>query len=178
FYADAKLVTLGTALLLGTIVLIVGWKLFSPAVGLVSVALLALMPTFGDISSGVLADVLFAAALCLCVFGIGAAFEGGALAWTGAGALVGLAYLTKGNGHLVFVGLVTTGCWLEGRRFFRPARGIALAAALGGFVAIAFPLLFRNTKVFGNPFHNFNDPLVWLDGFDQTWRVMRQPGWD
>jgi hypothetical protein len=45
-------------------------------------------------------------------------------------------------------------------------------------VAVAFFLLFRNTKVYGNPFHNFNDPLVWLDGWQQTWRVMREPGWD
>jgi hypothetical protein len=178
FYADAKLITVATALLLGLAVLVVGWKVFSPPVGIVSVALLALMPTHGDISSGVLADVLFAAVLFVSVFAIGAAFNRGPFAWAGAGALVGLAYLTKGNGHLALLGLVTAGCSLEGRRFFRPARAFALAVAASGFAAVTFFLLYRNTKVFGNPFHNFNDPLLWLDDRDQIWRVMREPGWE
>jgi hypothetical protein len=179
FYADAKLVTLGTALLLCVVVLVIGWNVLSPTVGVVSVALLALMPTLGDVSSGVLADVLFAAVLFASVFMIGGTFDRGPLAWAGAGALVGLAYLIKGNGHLALVGLLTSGCALEGRQFFRQRRRwVGLSAAITGFVTVAFFLLFRNTKVYGNPLHNFNDPLLWLDGWEQTFRVMRQAGWD
>jgi 4-amino-4-deoxy-L-arabinose transferase-like glycosyltransferase len=175
FYADAKLLTLGIALLLMALAGVLAWRVFSPATGVATVALLALLPTLGEIASGVLADVMYAAVLLACVTAIGAALERGPLAWLGAGAVIGLAYLTKGNAHLAFLGLVTAGLVLRGRRLLLAPN---IYAAAAGFVAVTSFLLWRNAVVFKNPFHNFNDHALWLDGWNDVWRVLRDPEWE
>ena len=175
FYADAKLLTLGIALLLMALAGVLAWRVFSPATGVATVALLALLPTLGEIASGVLADVMYAAVLLACVTAIGAALERGPLAWLGAGAMIGLAYLTKGNAHLAFLGLVTAGLVVRGRRLLLAPNMYAAAA---GFVAVTSFLLWRNAVVFKNPFHNFNDHALWLDGWNDVWRVLRDPEWE
>ena len=175
FYADAKLLSLAIALLLMALAGVLAWRVFSPATGVATVALLALLPTLGEIASGVLADVMYAAVLLACVTAIGAALERGPLAWLGAGAMIGLAYLTKGNGHLAFLGLVTAGVAVRGRRLLL---GPHIYVAAAGFVAVTWFLLWRNAVVFRNPFHNFNDHALWLDGWNDVWRVLRDPEWD
>ena len=38
---------------------------------------------------------------------------------------------------------------------------------------------FLNTTTFRqsrNPFHNFNDHMLWLDGWTDVWRLLRDPG--
>ena len=175
-YADAKLITLATALLLLATVGLVAGRAFGPATGVASVLLLALMPTLGEISSGVLADVLYASALFVAVRAIAPALDRGAGSWLGAGALVGLAYLTKGNAHLALLGLLTAAVALHGLRIFLTPRPYA---ALLGFVAVTFFLLWRNVIDYGgNPFHNFNDRSIWLDAWQDTWRMMRTPDWN
>ena len=86
FYADAKLLSLAIALSLMALAGLLAWRVFSPAAGVATVALLALLPTLGEIASGVLADVMYAAVLLACVTAIGATLERGPLAWLGAGA--------------------------------------------------------------------------------------------
>jgi len=175
FYADAKLLSLGIALALMLLAGALAWRTFSPAAGVVTIALLAMMPTLAEVASGVLADVMYAAMVLACVSAIGAAIERGPLAWLGAGAMVGLTYLTKGNGHLAFLGLVSAGLVARGWRLLRAPHVYAAAA---GFVAVTSFLLWRNAVVFRNPFHNFNDHALWLDGWNDVWRLLRGPEWD
>ena len=175
FYADAKLLSLAIALSLMALAGLLAWRVFSPAAGVATVALLALLPTLGEIASGVLADVMYAAVLLACVTAIGATLERGPLAWLGAGAMIGIAYLTKGNGHLAFLGLVTAGVAVRGRRLLI---GPHIYVAAAGFLAVTGFLLWRNAVVFRNPFHNFNDHMLWLDGWNDVWRLLRDPEWD
>jgi hypothetical protein len=175
FFADAKLFTLATAFLLLAVVAFVAWRISGPAAAVISVLLMAFMPTLNEIASGVLADVLFACALLVAVRAIGLALDRGARWWVGAGALVGVAYLTKGNGHLAILALMTAGLTLHGPRLFVTARPYA---AVTGFVAVAFFLLWRNVIDYdGNPFHNFNDRSIWLDSWQETLRLVRSAEW-
>jgi hypothetical protein len=175
FFADAKLITLATALLLFAAVGLLTWRTLGPAAGVLSVVLLALMPTFDEIASGVLADVLFACTLVVAVRAIALALDRGPPWWLGAGVLVGLAYLTKGNAHLALLALLTAAVLVRGPRVFATVRPYA---ALVGFVAVASFLLWRNVVDYdGNPFHNFNDRSVWLDTWQETLRLVRSPDW-
>jgi hypothetical protein len=106
---------------------------------------------------------------------IALALERGTAWWLGAGALIGLAFLTKGNAHLALLALLTAAVTLHGWRVFATARPYA---AVAGFVAITSFLLWRNVIDYdGNPFHNFNDRSVWLDSWVETWRLVRSPEW-
>jgi 4-amino-4-deoxy-L-arabinose transferase-like glycosyltransferase len=174
FYAEAKLITLATTFLLFAIIFAITWRRFSPRHAVASVVILALLPTLGEVSSGVLGDPLFAAAIFAAVAAIGSCQARGALAWLGTGALIGLAYLTKGNGHLLFLALLGVAAALDRRRLVRSGRPYV---ALCGFVAVSSFLLWRNVRVFGSPFHNFNDRPLWLDGWEDVWRLMRTPEW-
>ncbi|HEY7373582.1 MAG TPA: glycosyltransferase family 39 protein [Polyangia bacterium] len=175
FFADAKLLTFATALLLLATAGLLTARAFGPAAGVVAVVLLALMPTLNEIASSILADVLYAVTLLIAVRAIADALERGATAWLGAGALVGLAYLTKGNAHLALLALMTAAFMLHGPRIFLTARPYA---AVAGFVAVTFFLLWRNAIDYGgNPFHNFNDRSIWLDSWPETVRLMRTPEW-
>ncbi len=174
FYADAKLLTLGTALLIFAAAFGLAWRRFSLRHAVATVVALALMPTLGEVSSGVLADPLFSVVVLLAVAAIGACQDQRWPAWLGAGCTIGLAYLTKGNGHLLLVALFCVGFAIHGPRL---ARRAGPYAALIGFTLTASFLLVRNVKMFGAPFHNFNDRSLWLDGWDDTWRLMRTPEW-
>jgi 4-amino-4-deoxy-L-arabinose transferase-like glycosyltransferase len=168
-------VTLGTALLLFAVAWLVARRTFSTAVAAGSVCVLALMPALGEIASGVIGDVLFAALMVLATHLLGACQGRRASAWMGAGAVVGLAYLTKGNGHLTLVALFTLSAVLHRRRLLaRPD----LYAAGAGFVTTALFLLWRNRVVYGNPFHNFNDHSAWLDGWKETWAYLHSQEWN
>jgi Dolichyl-phosphate-mannose-protein mannosyltransferase len=83
--------------------------------------------------------------------------------WPGFGALLGLAYLTKGTTVVLLLASVV---WLfarEGRRAWRP-----LVAACTAFVLVASPLLVRNQLRFGDPFWNIASRRVfWLDHWGQ-----------
>jgi hypothetical protein len=175
FFADAKLITFATALLLLATAGLLTARAFDPTAGVVAVVLLALMPTLNEIASSILADVLYAGVLLIAVRAIALALDRGATAWLGAGALVGLAYLTKGNAHLALVAMMTAAFTLHGRRIVLTLRPYA---AVAGFAAVAFFLLWRNVIAYGgNPFHNFNDHSIWLDGWKDTVRLMRTPEW-
>jgi len=47
---------------------------------------------------------------------------------------------------------------------------------LVGFVGVTFFLLWRNVIDYGgNPFHNFNDRSIWLDGWQDTREQQTSP---
>ena len=83
------------------------------------------------------------------------------------GVLLGLAYLTKGTGLLLFVG---TGLaygvvvlWSPGER----RRGITSTVALVlAFLITASPLLTRNQIRFGSATYNVNSYLLWTDAYE------------
>ncbi|MCC6750028.1 MAG: glycosyltransferase family 39 protein [Deltaproteobacteria bacterium] len=191
FYADAKLVTFGTALLLALAIFLVSARRFAhappaggpPAASRVgarhlaaaAVLLLCLMPSLAELAGGVLSDVLHAALVFTAVAAIARAQDRGPVAWILTGAAIGLAYLTKGNAHLLFLPLLCVGLHLHGPRLLRRPQ---LYLAVLAFAAVAAFLLVRNARVYGNPLHNFNDRTVWLDRWEDTWALMNSPEWN
>lgn len=172
FYPIAKLFTLGTALMLGLLGFWAARRLFGPTVAVGVIAVWCLMPSMGELSSRVLADLFYAALILATVYAIAACQGAGILAWLGAGAMIGLTYLTKGNGHLLFPVLICVGLHHHGRALIR--RWEPYAAVLGFLVVTAF-LLRRNMIVSHNPFHNYNDRLLWLDNWEESWEFLRDP---
>jgi hypothetical protein len=168
-FARAKLVELGTALLLVVTVGVVVRRAFSPAVAAGSVVLLCLMPVLPDYGARLMHDLLFCAFTFAAVFAIADWQERGAAHWFVAGGIIGLAFLTKGSGHLLWLPLLVTALVHHRGRLWR--RPVVYAAA-AGFLATAFFLLIRNVKLRGNPFYNVNSAEVWLDSWRQA-LVMR-----
>ncbi len=116
-----------------------------------------------------------------------------------ASGLLGLAFLTKGTGlvfFLVFLGWLAWQCLPQKEQDTTeedpvrtvlsldepdPLRQWVLAMLLGviGFVVVAGPLLERNIRVFGNPFHNINSLLLFADDYSEFERMLRlkiEPG--
>ncbi len=172
FYADAKLFTLGTTVLLGLLGFFAARRRFGPTVAVGVIALWCLMPSVGELSSRILPDLLFAAIIMAGVYASAACQGAGVLAWLGTGALIGIAYLTKGNGHLLFAVLFCVGLHHYGRALLW--RLEPYVAVLGFFVVTWF-LIRRNMIVFHSPFHNFNERLLWHDNWEETWAYLRDP---
>jgi len=82
------------------------------------------------------------------------------LAFLRAGLYSGLAFLTKGTGLFLPASLALTFLVAEGLGAVKDLRAYAYAA---GFLATASPLLVRNLRMFGSPFHNFNLGTLWQD---------------
>jgi 4-amino-4-deoxy-L-arabinose transferase-like glycosyltransferase len=178
FFADAKLINAAITLLLLAVVWLAVRRSFGSAVAVGSVVALASMPIMPDFGSRVLHDVLFAAITFATVFVIASAQDRGAALWLGCGALIGLAFLTKGSGHLLWGPLLIASIYHH-RAHHRAAiwrRPIVYAAACG-FVVVAFFLLWRNYKVWGSPFYNTNGRQVWIDQWRDIWALQISPEW-
>jgi hypothetical protein len=173
-FARAKLVTFGTALLLLALVFAMVRRVFSWPVAAGSVVAVCLMPALSDYASHVQHDPLYAALTFTAVFAIGAWQERSALWWVLAGAVVGLAFLTKGSGHILLVPLVAVSFYRH--RLGLLKKPILYAAALG-FVAVSFFLLWRNIKLAGSPFYNVNGRGIWLDKWQDVWALQLDPEW-
>jgi len=174
FFADAKLVSLATVLLLLAVVFVVLRRTFSPAVAAGSVIALALMPILSDYGARVLHDPLYVLVTFAAVQAMAAGQQRGFLFWIGAGALVGLAFLTKGSGHLLWLPLLAVSVYHHRAALWR--RPIVYAAACG-FVAVAFFLLWRNYKLWGSPLYNVNGRQVWIDQWRDIWALQLSPEW-
>jgi hypothetical protein len=174
FYADAKLLTFATALALLAVAFLWARRLFGSAVATGTILTLSLLTMLAELSAGVLCDVMLAALVVLSVWLSGECQERGPAWWLAAGAAIGLAWLTKGNAHLLLVALALAGLHRFRWRFFlRPGPYVAAL----GFAAVSFFLLWRNAKVFGDPFHNFNARTLWLDDWQDVWTVARDGSW-
>ena len=173
-FARAKLVTYGTALLLFLVVFVAVRRTFSPAIAVGSVVALALMPGLSDFSSHVQHDPLYTALTFAAVFAMACWQERGPSWWLLAGAMVGLAFLTKGSGHLLLVPLIAVSCY---RHRLAVLRKPILYAALCGFVVVSFFLLWRNIKLAGSPFFNVNGRGIWLDRWQDVWALQLSPEW-
>ncbi|HXU03757.1 MAG TPA: glycosyltransferase family 39 protein [Polyangia bacterium] len=174
FFADAKLVTLATVLLLLVAVFLAARRVFSTRVAIGSVIALAWMPVLSDLGAKVLHDPLYVLLTFAAVYSVAAWQERGFVAWLGAGALVGLAFLTKGSGHWLWVPLLAASLYRHRATIWR--RPIVYAAACG-FVAVAFFLMWRNTKLWGSPFYNTNARQLWIDQWRDVWALQLSPEW-
>ena len=96
------------------------------------------------------------------------------------GALMGLAWLTKGTGLPLFAGyvlwLTLVSLWPSRRRseggqtVAVPGVRVRLARpviAIIAFLVIGSPLIARNQVRFGNPFHNLNSLLLFADRYEE-----------
>jgi hypothetical protein len=174
-FAKAKLVTLATTLLLLAVVWFAVRRSFSAAVAAGSVVVLALTPGLADMGARVLHDPLYAALTFAAVYAIAAWQERGFAWWLLAGALVGLAFLTKGSGHLLLFPLIVVSLY---RHRAALARKSIVYAVAGGFVAVSFFLLWRNFRLYGSPLYNVNARLVWLDRWQDFWALHLEPEWN
>lgn len=172
FYAVSKLVTLGTTMLLGLLGALLVRQYCGSVVAVGVIAIWSLMPSMGELSSRVLPDLLFAAIILAAVYAIAACQGAGVLSWMGTGALIGIAFLTKGNGHLLLPVLFCVGFHHYGRGFVRRLEPYASVVA---FLMVTAFLIRRNMIVFHSPLHNFNERLLWLDNWEESWAFMRDP---
>jgi len=170
--AKAKLVTHATAFLLMLVMFLIVRRRFSNTEAAACVVALCLMPELQDLASRVLHDPLYAATTFAAVFAIAAWQNKGLVAWLAVGGLVGLAFLTKGSGHLLFIPLLATSLYCHRMALVR--RPIVYAS-VAGFVAVAFFLLWRNTKLWGSPFYTINAVQVWLDRWSDVWAWQLDP---
>jgi hypothetical protein len=168
-FARAKLFSLGLGIVLIALVFALARRRMSAPVAAATAVMLSLMPVMADYGARLMHDLLFVALTFAAVHAIAACQNRGVLTWCGAGALVGLAFLTKGSGHLLLVPLVVTSLYYHRRALAgRPG----LYASLAAFVVASFFLLWRNWIVWREPFHNINAGEVWLDHWRDVF-VMR-----
>jgi 4-amino-4-deoxy-L-arabinose transferase-like glycosyltransferase len=168
-YARAKLFSLAIGLGLIALVWAITRRVMAPPVAVTAAVLVGLMPVMTDYAARLMHDVLFAGLTFGAVYAVVACQERGAIAWAGAGALIGLAFLTKGSGHLLWLPLLATSLYRHRQAL---PRRLGLYAAAVAFTAVAFFLLWRNWVVWHAPFHNINAGEVWLDRWSEVW-VMR-----
>jgi hypothetical protein len=81
-----------------------------------------------------------------------------------AGAVCGLAYLSRTNGLLVLIALLGV-LRYEHKRWHEPL------LALGAFVVVTLPWLVRNACVFGNPFFTENTYFLWSGSFEEVFSL-------
>ena len=171
-FAGIKLVEHGMALLMVLVVLLVAGRVFGARVAIGSaivVSLLSYMPEYG---ARIMHDLLFVAVTFAAVYAFASWQDRGPAYWLAAGALIGLAFLTKGSGHLLFAPLVIASAYRH--RWALVRRPVVYFAACG-FLAVSFFLLWRNIKVFGSAFYNTNAAWMWLDQWQQYWTLRLTP---
>lgn len=172
-FARAKIAGLACALLVVVSLFLLCRRLWGENVALAAAAAAALAPMTAGLSQNLTEDVLFAALYGAAILTLGG-FGDEPAAWTAFGFLSGLAYLAKGDGHFLLLAALAVGLWRHGPRFLR---GRSWLLALGGFAAGGSFLFVRNVLVWGNPFHNANTRVVWLDDWTQVWRLSGSAEW-
>lgn len=138
----------------------VGWQMYGPLVGGLAAALVAI--NFAILHSGslVACETLLAILVLLgwqqAVLAIERRQHGSAPSLI-SGVFFGAAYLTKGTAFMLFVIVAGFAASIRWK--------LALLMAIG-FVVIAFPLLVRNARVYGDPAYSYNTRFLFADSFD------------
>ena len=101
-----------------------------------------------------------------------------ALWYAGVGVLLGLAWLSKATGLLLLIGYLI---WMvlefglhrrrnhtasDTRKTSSRRWAVGLACLVCAFLLVGSPLLVRNLRRFGNPFHNVNSLLLFADTYE------------
>ncbi len=165
FFTQAKLVSVAAGGLALGLVFGFGRRLFGSATALVTVAVLALNETFTLRAARVepealLVGLFFAAWACWVL-----SLEQPRWA-VAAGALAGLAYLTKGSGQFLLLGSLLLPLLRHGPAgWWRQRR--ALAWFVAAYLLVASPLLLDNWRAFGSPFYAFPSAhAMWYDEWE------------
>ena len=173
-FADAKLVELAMALMFVAVVGLIAGRVFSRRVGVgsaIAVSLMSVMPEYG---ARLMHDLLFLAITVAAVFAFASWQDRGVRHWLAAGALIGLAFITKGSGHLLWAGLVAVSFY---RHRWALARRPIIYAAACAFVLVASFYLMRNVKAYGSPFYSFIAPQLWLEKWRDFWVLQLTPAY-
>jgi len=160
------------------------WRMAGPAAGVGLAALVAVSNNW--FAKG---PILTAEPVVYGPFFLMWAFMAGKLKprgrWFWAGAMWGLAYMTKGTALAALAALpVAWAAWALVRRRSADAaplrkswRPLAIAAAgfVAGAVVCAWPLLARNAVRFGNPLSNLASDVMWLDSWAEHVPLYEDP---
>jgi 4-amino-4-deoxy-L-arabinose transferase-like glycosyltransferase len=173
-FARAKLVEHAMALLFIAVVGLVAARVFSPRVGVgsaITVSLMSVMPEYG---CRLMHDLLFSAITVAAVYAFAVWQDRGVRHWLAAGALIGLAFITKGSGHLLWAGLAGVSFY---RHRWALARRPILYAAAVAFVLVSSFYLMRNVKAYGSPFYSYIAPQIWLEKWRDFWALQLTPAY-
>jgi 4-amino-4-deoxy-L-arabinose transferase-like glycosyltransferase len=153
--ADAAVVVQNLiGMVLPAFVLLVGWRFFSPLVGLIAGFLAATSPLVITIEQFVLSDYLFSVVLFVAAVLLAEAvlrLRASKSAWpmlVGAGAMFGLATLFRANGIYGLVAIPAV-LLISGPRWKPALRGSAIA--VGALVVVIAPWCIHNLIRFGDP---------------------------
>jgi dolichyl-phosphate-mannose-protein mannosyltransferase len=172
-FAEAKMANLAVGLVLLVGVALISSRLWGIEVGCLSGLFLSVSPVAVQLASRATADLLFAGLyfLSLAILWMSPRRR---LAWLALGVTCALAYLTKGDGHLLLLPAFLV-AWIRRKeaRFLRSA-----ALVLAGFALAASFLHCRNLLVFHSPLHNINAKVFWLDDWSQFYLLSSGPEWE
>jgi 4-amino-4-deoxy-L-arabinose transferase-like glycosyltransferase len=148
---------------LGAVALIVFWwvvrRHFGPKAALFSIAILAISETLIENSARETCEPLLIAIWALATSAILVGKER-PFAWVIAGALSGLAFLTKGTGIMLAICFFFAVVIEDRARAFKRWSFYAFYAA---FAITASPLLVRNVRMYGSPLYTVNSRWLWID---------------
>jgi len=164
FFVKARLLTSFLAAASLAVVFLVIKNLFSPAAALLVLFFYGLNTTFLQMSSAIMCEVLLVSLIMGSFYYTVTGMERGRRLWL-AGALAGLAYMTKLSGLFLPIAFFIAALVVWRLKAFRKR---ALYSYFIAFAVAASPLLVRNTIRFHNPFSNYNFRLLWLDKRIQT----------
>ncbi len=169
YFAKAKLVNVAIGAVAFWAIAWVGWRLVGPAATFL--ALVAIAPGLSNKSAEFTAEPLLLLLIVLTFFCLVRGFEQPRV-WALAGALAGLAYLTKGSGLLLLMAYALM--------VFRSVPKLVLTPRFWlfpvAFVLVASPLLAYNWQVYGSPIFNYNTAhVIWLD-YTEEQMIMFQKG--
>jgi hypothetical protein len=157
YFAKAKLVNVAIGAVAFWVVAGVGLRMVGPAPTFL--ALVALCPGLSDKSAEFTAEPLVLLLVTLTFYWLVQGFDHWC-SWGVAGALAGLAYLTKGSALLLPLAYAASVVRIAPKLGLKP-RFLLFPAA---FVSVASPLLLYNWQIFGSPFFNYNTAhVIWLD---------------
>lgn len=165
FFTQAKLIDIAIGAAVLGVVFALGRRLFGTGAALAATGALALCAELTARAARsepevLLTGLVFAAWACWV---LGRRRPRWALA---AGALAGLAYLTKGTGQFLLVGFIVLPALRDGPVGAWARRG-TVGAMVAAYMVAASPLLVTNWRAFGSPFYAFPSAhAMWYDEWD------------
>ena len=163
FFPAAKIATLafGAGALLATYWAV--WRAFGRSAAILATAMMGVNKWFVNISSMVACESLLMI-FFVAAWGATPRDSEKARHYLLGGVWAGLSYMVKATG-LILVWSFLVMVFARWRHRALARRGLWLF--LMGFVLVAWPLMVRNAVVHGNPLHNANSKVTWLDNWEE-----------
>ncbi|MCB9100943.1 MAG: glycosyltransferase family 39 protein [Anaerolineales bacterium] len=166
YFSTAKIMNMGFATVVLLLILFLTRRSFNPTVALMVMTLVAFNRGYWKTMTRVISEPLLLIFIVLAYYFwyTGARKDSTRHFWL-MGAMIGLAYLTKGTAQLLlicFLGwVVLTGYWRRWRM---------LVGVLAAYLLAASPLLIYNTITWGTPFYNYNSShAFWYDDWNDSY---------